>query len=63
MDEEDLYSMLDQREDAVCACGAEKNPGFPLCFMCSKQEQVELDDWAKNLQRNATDWNKIDPFS
>lgn len=38
-------------EDIVCPqCGEEKNPNFSLCYLCSMQEQDELDDWIKRVQ-------------
>jgi hypothetical protein len=41
-----------------CECGEKKNPSFKKCFVCMKQEQVELDEWVRDLQYKSQGFDK-----
>lgn len=64
MDAEEIEQLAGSYDDDyVCACGAEKSPDFPTCFMCSKRERQEFDDWIASWRRSAIDWDNVDPLA
>ena len=65
LDMESIDNGKEWEDDNIhyCACGAEKSPDFPTCFMCSKRERQEFDDWITSWQRSTIDWDKVDPLA